>query len=313
MHPNGRVLYAVNEVAELDGEPTGSVSEFAVDPSSGAVSFARQVASGGKGPCHVSVDHVRHLLFVASYTTGSVTSFALQKDGAIGIRRSIVHHEGKGADPQRQAGPHAHCTLADARHPRLIVADLGIDALMIHGLDDMGVISSDATRIAMKPGAGPRHIVLHRNGRFLYVVNELDSTLVVFDYDGARGSLTELQSTPASPDGTATANHPAELLFSSAGDHLYVSNRGDDTIAVFAVDADTGRVIPVQHIGCGGKSPRHLALDPTGRVLVVANQRSDSLTSLLVDRKTARLTPTGSRADLPFPTCVRFVRGVQGV
>jgi 6-phosphogluconolactonase len=307
LHPNGRVLYAVNEVSEFAGKPTGAVSAFSVDRATGALMLMNQQQSHGKAPCYVSIDRTGRVVLVANYGGGSITSVPVRRDGRLESAKTVVQHDGKGTDPVRQTAPHAHCILPDPTNRFAIAVDLGIDAVITYRLDERtGSITVVTPGAATKPGAGPRHLVFHPNGRFAYVVNELDSTLSVFTYDGERGALEEVQVTAASPDGAVPDNHPGDVHVASSGRHLYLSNRGDDTIAVFVIDPASGQVTPTQQVSTGGKFPRNFALDPTGRFLVVANQRSDSVLSYRVDGETGRLTPTGSTVEMPLPVCVKF-------
>jgi 6-phosphogluconolactonase len=307
LHPNGRVLYAVNEIAEFKGEPTGAVSAFAIAPASGALTLMNQQASQGKGPCYVSVDRTGAVVLVANYGGGSIATLPVRRDGRLEIARHVVKHDGTGADPVRQSAPHAHCILADPDNRFVLAVDLGIDAVLSYRFDaQTAAITVVPSGAATKPGAGPRHLVFHPTGRYAYVLNELDSTLAAYTYDPEQGALAEVQVTSASPGGTVTDNHPADVHVAASGRFLYASNRGDDTIAVFAIDAATGMLSPVQQVPGGGKSPRNFTLDPTGRFLVAANQKSDAIASFRVDLETGRLTPTGSRVELASPVCVRF-------
>ena len=307
LHPNGRVLYAVNELSEFGGEPTGAVSAYGINRASGALTLLNQQPSHGKAPCYVSVDRGGRVVLVANYGGGSIATIPVRRDGGLATARSVVRHAGTGADPVRQAAPHAHCILPDPANRYVLAVDLGVNAVLTYRLDSQtGAISVVAPGAATKPGAGPRHLTFHPNGRFAYVVNELDSTLSVFAYDGEHGALNEVQVTAASPGGTVPDNHPADIHVAAGGRHLYTSNRGDDTIAVFVIDPASGQVTPVQQIASGGRSPRNFALDPTGRFLVAANQRSDAIVSFRVDAESGRLTPTGSSVELAAPVCVRF-------
>ena len=307
LHPNGRVLYAVNELSEFGGEPTGAVSAYGINRASGALTLLNQQPSHGKAPCYVSVDRGGRVVLVANYGGGSIATIPVRRDGGLATARSVVRHAGTGADPVRQAAPHAHCILPDPANRYVLAVDLGVDAVLTYRLDaQTGAISVVAPGAATKPGAGPRHLTFHPNGRFAYVVNELDSTLSVFAYDGEHGALNEVQVTAASPGGTVPDNHPADIHVATDGRHLYTSNRGDDTIAVFVIDPASGQVTPVQQIASGGRSPRNFTLDPTGRFLVAANQRSDAIVSFRVDTESGRLTPTGSSVEVAAPVCVRF-------
>jgi 6-phosphogluconolactonase len=306
LHPNGRVLYAVNEVSDFSGKPTGAVSAFAVARESGALRPINQLASHGKSPCYVSVDRTGRAVLVANYETGSIATFTIRRDGGLGVARTIVQHEGRGPNEQRQQGPHAHCILTDPGNRYVVAADLGVDGVLIYQFNERtGSISTVANGVATKPGAGPRHLAFHPTGKFLYVINELDSTLVVYTYDGERVSLDEVQVTAASPGGTA-ANYPADVHVASSGRILYASNRGDNTIAVFAIDPGSGQLTAVQQVPTGGNWPRNFALDPTGQFLLVANQRSNSIVGFRVDTESGRLTPTGSSVELASPVCIRF-------
>jgi 6-phosphogluconolactonase len=307
LHPNGRTLYAVNEVQDYGGKPTGGVTAFSVARDSGALAPLNQLPSHGKDPCYVSVDRTGRTVLVANYTSGSIASFTVRQDGRLGVARTIVQHQGHGPNVERQTSPHAHCIMTDPANKYVLAADLGVDGVLIYKFDERtGSIATVANGVAAKPGAGPRHLAFHPTGKFLYVVNELDSTLAVYTYDGERGALDQVQVTAASPGGTVEGNHPADVHVASSGRYLYSSNRGDDTIAVFGIDARSGQVTPVEQVSTGGKTPRNFALDPTGRFLLVANQRSDSILSFRVDAETGRLTPTGSKVELPAPVCIRF-------
>lgn len=307
IHPNGRALFAANELSTFGGQPSGAVSAFAIDGRTGRLRLLNRQSSGGTAPCYVSVDRSGRFVLVANYGGGSVTSLPVGRDGRLAAARRIVRHEGRGADAVRQTAPHAHCILPDPDNRYVLVVDLGTDAVIAYRFDDRaGTLSVVTPGTAMRPGAGPRHLTFHPNGRFAYVVNELDSTLSVFRYDGVAGALEEIEVVEASPGGTVPDNHPADVHVASTGRVLYASNRGDDTIAVFAIDGATGRLTPVQQIPSGGRSPRNFALDPTGRFVVAANQRSDTIMSFRVDPESGRLTPTGSAVEVPSPVCIRF-------
>jgi 6-phosphogluconolactonase len=306
LHPNGRVLYAVNELEQFDGKPTGAISAFAIARDSGALTPLGQLPSHGTAPCYVSVDKTGRTVLVANYGTGSVATFTVKQNGSLDAARTIVQHEGHGPNADRQSGPHAHCIITDPLNRHVVAADLGVDGVLVYQFDERtGKIATVANGVATNPGAGPRHLAFHPTGRFLYVINELDSTLVAYRYDGERGALDQVQVTPASPGGSA-GNFPADLHVAASGRFLYGSNRGDNTIAVFAIDPSSGRLTAVQQVSTGGDWPRNFALEPGGRFLLVANQRSNSIVSFRVDPETGRLTPAGATVDLPSPVCIRF-------
>lgn len=306
IHPNGRVLYAVNELAEFQGKPTGGVSAFAIGARD-RLRLLNHQESQGKAPCYVSVDRKGRFVFVANYTGGSIASIPVRRDGGLSVARTVVNHKGTGPDPVRQTSPHAHCIIPDPSGRYVLAVDLGIDAILTYLLDEKtGTITVSDTGAAVKPGAGPRHLTFHPNGRFAYLANELDSTLSVFTYDAGRGALEEIDVTDAAPGGTVQGNHPADIHVAPSGRHVYISNRGEDTIAVFAIDAATGKVTAVEQVSTGGKSPRSFALDPSGRWLLAANQRSDSIVGFAVDRESGRLTATGHQVEVATPVCIKF-------
>ena len=307
LHGNGRYLYAVNEVAEFMGQPSGGVSAFRVDPATGRLTPINQQASQGKAPCYVTLDSTNRWVLVANYVSGSVSTLPVRRDGGLEVARSVIEHQGHGPNTARQEGPHAHCILAAPGNRHVLVVDLGTDAVVSYELDGTtGKLTPVSSGAALKPGAGPRHLVFHPTGTFAYVANELDSTITGFRYDRERGALDEVQTTAASPGGTVAQNYPADVHVSASGRFLYLSNRGDDSIAVFAIDTTTGNLSPVQQVPCGGKWPRNFTLDPSGRFLLVANQRSDSIVAFRVDAESGRLTPTQHRVELPVPVCIRF-------
>ena len=306
--PDGGALYAVNEVAELDGEPTGAVSAFARDPATGALAPLGRVRSGGASPCHVTLDRAGRFLLVANYAGGSVAVLPVGTHGDVGEAVAVARHEGRGVDPARQSAPHAHCAIPDPANHFVLVADLGLDRVIVYRFDaSRGALSPRPAAAAdLADGAGPRHLAFHPVGQVVYVANEVDSTVTALRYDPASGALAELQTIAAVSETAATRNFPADLHVHPTGRFLYVSNRGHDSIAVFAIDRTTRRLRPLQLVPTGGAWPRAFALDPSGRFLLVANQRSDSVVVFRVDEASGRIAATGARVEVPVPTCVRF-------
>lgn len=310
--PGRRTLVAVNELTAFEGNASGAVTTFSRDAASGALVSLGQRASRDGAPCYVSVDGAGRHALVANYVGGSVTVLPIDAGGAIAEATAVVQHRGRGAHPVRQVAPHAHCVVLDAAGRHALVADLGIDRIMVYRFDagtgTLGPLPvSEAT---MRAGAGPRHLAFAPDGGTLYAVNELDSTLVVFAYDAARATLRERQVLSTRPAGATGENFPADLHVHPSGRVVYATNRGDDTVAVFAVAPESGALSLVQTVPTGGSWPRNFAVAPDGRLLLVANQRSDSIVSFAVETATGRLTPTGARLDLPAPVCLLFVGGV---
>ncbi|GAA0260983.1 lactonase family protein [Saccharothrix mutabilis subsp. mutabilis] len=290
----GRRVYAVNE------QSAGAVT--ALEVRDGVPRVLNTQSTGGADPCHL-VLHRGHVLS-ANYSSGSVSVHPVRRDGGLGARTDLVRHEGSGPDPDRQEGPHAHQVLPDPTGEFVFAVDLGADAVFGYRLSPEGRLTRVSTA-RLHPGAGPRHLAFHPNGRFAYVANELDSTIVVASY--ARGELTPGQQLSTLPAGAPTTprNYPAEVLVSADGRFVYLSNRGHDSVAVFAVGRDGAELRLVEAVPVGGAFPRHLALDPAGRFLLAANQNSGSVTTFAVDRQSGRLRQT-STFEAPVPVCVAF-------
>jgi 6-phosphogluconolactonase len=308
LHPNGRFLYAVGEMGEFRGEKTGAVSAFAIDSASGDLTVLNQQPSMGTGPCHLVVDARGRVVLVANYGSGTVAVLPLGDDGRLGEPSSVQSHSGTGPNERRQEGPHAHGIALDAEERRAFVADLGADRLFVYDLDAAAgaLAPSDppVPAVALEPGAGPRHVVFDPRGEVLYSINELDSTVTVLRYDAASGGLEKVQTTTTLPDDFEGENSTAEIAISPDGRFLYGSNRGHDSLAVFAVDPASGRLTLVGHVSTGGHSPRHFAIDPTGGWLLAANQRSDSVVPYRLDPESGMPAAAGPAITVPSPVCV---------
>lgn len=307
LSPDKRTLVAVNELVSYDDKPSGALTTFARDAGSGALTKRGERASLGGAPCYVSIDTAGGHALVANYVGGNVAVFPLEASGP-GVATAHVQHEGTGPNRARQGGPHAHCIVLDKANRFALVADLGIDRIRVYRYDAArGTLTPAPQREAvLSPGAGPRHLAFAPDGRTLYVANELDSTLAAFRYGAASGILEPRQTVSTRPAGATGDNFPADLHVHPSGNAVYLSNRGDNTIAVFSVDKGRGTLALVQTVATGGNWPRNFALDPAGRFLFVAHQRSDSITSFAIDRASGRLTRTGAEAQVPSPVCLLF-------
>jgi 6-phosphogluconolactonase len=307
-HPSGRYLYAVNETGESRRGESGAVSAYSIDAKTGALTFLNRQASGGAAPCHLSLDIPGRHLFVANYGGGSVAVLPIEPGGRLGPATSVVRHEGRGSNPRRQEAPHAHAVHLDPTNALALVADLGLDRLVAYRFDPRqgALIAHEPATVRMSPGAGPRHFVFHSDGRLLYVLNELGSTVTALRYDAPHASFAEFQSVSTLPEGFAGENAPAEIAVRADGKFLYASNRGHDSIAIFAIEASTGRLAPQGHRLTQGKGPRHFAIDPTGAYLLAANQDSDSIVVFRIDAASGRLEPVGPPFRVPKPVCVRI-------
>jgi 6-phosphogluconolactonase len=300
IHPNGRVLYAVNEL-----EQAGMVSAFAIDRATGALTRLNEQQSGGGAPCYVSVDKSGRALLVANYAGGSVGLLPIEANGALAPAH-VVQHTGKGPNAERQEAPHAHCILPDRSNRFALAADLGADRVFVYGLDLEGKALRRVGEAVMRAGAGPRHLAFHPTLPLVFVANELDSTVATLRFDAERGALSPLGTLSTLPAGWTGTNYPAEIHVASSGRTLYVSNRGHNSIAVFSVAEATGALALEQVVSTEGDWPRNFSVDPSGRWLLVANQRSDSVVVFGRDPDTGRLTPTRQRLALPSPVCLRF-------
>lgn len=309
IHPNKRFLYAVCEVAEIDGKRTGAVAAFAINPD-GSLKALNHQSSGGPGPCHVIVDKAGKNVLAANYGGGSVCCLPIDEAGKLAQASAFVQHHGKSVDKSRQEAPHAHSVNLDPANRFAFVADLGLDEVLVYRFDArQGTLKpNDPPAGTVKPGSGPRHFAFHPSGRFAYVINEMALTVTAFRYDDARGTLSEVQTVSTVPEGTKNKNFStAEVQVHPSGKFVYGSNRGHDTIACFSVDGETGRLTPIGHASTGGKTPRNFGIDPSGRYLLAANQDSDNILVLAIDPTSGKLTSTKNEIEVPKPVCVKFI------
>lgn len=305
LHPDADFLYAVGRPMAKAGAKEGAVLAFAIDPDSGALQLLNEQGSGGRGPCHVTVDATGRVVLVANYSGGSVAAYPIGPDGRLAESSAFVQHEGSSAHPKRQTRPHAHSIYVDPSNRFALSADLGIDRVLVYGLDaSTGTLTSNGAA-TVAPGSGPRHLAFHPDGAWAYVLNELNRTVTAFSFDPENGEMAELQTISSVPDGFTDGNS-AEVRCSADGRFLYTSNRGHDSIASFAIDAATGKLAATGHVSTGGHWPRNFTLSPSGRWLLVANQKSSSIVVFDIDPETGVPTPTGQTVTVSAPVCLRF-------
>jgi 6-phosphogluconolactonase len=309
IHPTQKYLYSVNELSEFQGRQGGGVSALAVDPTSGRLTLLNQQSSMGSGPCHLVVDRAGKNVLVANYGGGSVACLPIQPDGRLSPASSFIQHEGKSLNPGRQEGPHAHSINLDLANRFAFAADLGLDKILIYRFDsEKGILTPhDPPFAAVAPGSGPRHFAFHPEGRFAYVINEMANTVTAFSYNPTQGLLTEIQTISTLPPDFKETSYTAEILVHPSGKFVYGSNRGHDSIAIFQVDPDSGKLTPVGHQPTMGKFPRNFALDPTGTYLLAENQDSDSIVVFRVDPGSGGLTQVGEPVTIPKPVCIRMI------
>lgn len=308
LHPKLPRLYACGEVGQFAGGKGGAVSALAIDEATGRLTLLNQQSSGGAGPCHVAVDREGRNVLVANYGGGSVAALPLDDEGRVKEASTVVQHSGSSVNPTRQKGPHAHSVNLSPDGRFAFVADLGLDKLMIYRFDAaVGRLSAnDPPSAAMAPGAGPRHFAMHPSGRFAFVINELNSTITSLAYDAASGGFRIIDSVSTLPAEFNGRNTTAEVVVHPSGRFVYGSNRGHDSIAVFALDESTGRLTPRGQTPCGGRTPRNFAIEPSGRFLLAANQDSDNVVVFRIDSESGALKAAGVELKVPTPVCVRF-------
>jgi len=306
--PKRHFLYAVSEIGN-DGKPNGIVSSFAIDAKNGDLRLLNRVNSGGGGPCHLMVDRTGRILFVANYGSGDVSAFALNEDGSIGKQTGSNHHRGSGINQLRQEGPHPHEVILSHDDRFLFVPDLGTDTISVYKVDAVkGTFApNDPASASVKPGSGPRHLVLSGDGKIVYLICEMGSSVDVFSFDATKGSLTFVQTISTLPSGFTRENDSAEVQIDATGRFLYASNRGHDSIAVFAIDPRRGTLTKIQTVPTQGKTPRNFVIDPTGKYLLAANQDSDQIVVFAVDQRSGKLTPTKTSSAIPSPASLVFV------
>ena len=334
LSPNGRFLYAANEVQNYKGPNSGGVSAFSVDRdkdgrATGKLTFLNEVPTRGADPCYVSVDRTGKYALVANYTGGSVAVFPIRDDGSLGEASDFVQHTGHGTNLQRQEGPHAHSINLSPDNRFAYVDDLGLDELFVYRFDSAkGTLApNDPPFVKLAPGSGPRHFALSPDGKFAYVVSEMAGTVTALANDAASGTLHSLQTISTlpqykipRPEDFKRVTEDAEVEVHPSGKFLYASNRGNtdtidsNSIAIFDVDAEKGTLTLAEVTSSGGKTPRSFEIDPTGALLFVANQQSNNIVVFRIDRRPgSHLTKIGHLAqrkvlDVPSPVCVKFLK-----
>jgi 6-phosphogluconolactonase len=313
--PDKKCLYAVNEVTGGKG-PHGTVSAFAIDPLTHELRYLNQQSTHGLAPCYASIDPAGRFCLVANYESGSVCVLPIQNDGSLGEATDTVRFSGSGPNAVRQEGPHAHMIMpspgGDAGTPDhgnfVLAVDLGTDRLMVFRLDqEHGTLSPAVTPWAqLSPGAGPRHLAFHPRQPLAYVINELQSTITVCRYDGQQGEFAPFQTVSTLPAGYTGENLGAEIMVAPSGRFVYASNRGHDSVAIFAVGPATGQLSLVGHESTHGRGPRTFTIDPTGALLLVANQDTDTVVTFWINHEAGTLRATGFVAAVPTPVCLQL-------
>lgn len=303
IHPDGRHLYTCNS-----GSP-GGVSAYTIEPRTGALTLLNRQLAGGGDTSYISLDRTNRYVLAANYDGGNIAVFALKPDGSIGDWTAFVQHTGKSVDPQRQTHAYAHAIVVSPDNRYVLVPDLGVDKLFVYRFDEKtGALTPHTPAfVTVPPGSGPRHVKFHPNGRWVYLINEMGSIVIGYEWDAAKGTLTEFQTVSTLPADFKAANACAEVEIHPNGKFLYGTNRGHDSLAAFSIDATNGRLTPIQHVSSAGKTPRNFAFDPTGKWIVCTNHASNNAVVFRVDDTTGKLTQQGEPISVPAPFCERFL------
>ena len=304
--PNQRFVYAVNE--DVHNGSGGKITSYLFDKKTGHLKQLNQVSSAGDAPCYISVDKTGRWVVVGNYVSGTLAVVALNKDGSLGRLVDSIHHKGSGPNKIRQEGPHVHCTYITPDNKFVLVPDLGIDKVSIYSFNDQtGRLKSAAEPfIHLKDGSGPRHIVIHPNGRWAYLAQELSATVTAFDYHN--GSLKIIETVSTLPKDYKGSFTTADVHVSPDGHFLYVSNRDQsNTLAIFRIDSKTGMLTNIGFQSTMGSAPRNFSFDPGGNYLVAANQNSNNIVVYRVNHQTGLLQPLNSQISVGNPVCVKWI------
>jgi 6-phosphogluconolactonase len=306
LHPTGKWLYSICEIGNYQGQKAGALCAWSIDRATGKLTLLNQVSTKGAGPCHVSLDHRGRMAMIANYGGGSVASFKIEPDGRLSEAVSFLQHQGSGPVKGRQEGPHAHSINPAPDNNYAVACDLGTDEVRIYAMDPAQAELKAHKVVRLAAGSGPRHFAWHPNGRFGYAVNELNSTVTAFMY--GQGDLEEIHSVSTLAAGFKGANYPAEVRVHPSGRWLYASNRGEDSIAAFSVDAKTGKLAPAGNTPTQGVQPRNFYIEPAGKYLLAANQKTNNVIVFEVDARTGKLQTTGKGITVGQPVCLRTLK-----
>ena len=308
VHPSGKHVYAVNEFSDGGGRGNGAVTALKVN-ADGTLTKLNDLPSLGGSPCHCNVDSTGTNLLVANYVGGNVLVFPIKPDGSLEPAACNIQFEGSSVDKSRQEAPHAHSVNLSSDNRFAYVADLGTDKVMIFNFDAASheLTPADQPFVSVTPGGGPRHFSIHPTGRFAYTNNELTMVATAFSREPQTGELTVIQDISTVPAGYDGRRSTAECLVHPSGRFLYVSNRGHETITVFAINAETGLLTYVENAATLGNEPRNFFIESTGKWLLAENQNSDSIHVFAINPTTGRLTSNGSSITVGRPVCVRML------
>jgi len=306
IHPTNKFLYAVGETGA--GKKAGAVHAFALDAKTGELKALNSTSSGGAGPCHISVDAGGKNVLVANYGGGSAEVVPIAEGGKLAEPSCFVQHAGKSVNPGRQEGPHAHSINLDPAGKFAVVADLGLDQVLVYKFDAENgrIMPNEPRTLKVADGAGPRHFAFHKTKPFAYVINEMTCTINALNYT-PEGKFEIVQTISTLPHEVRQGYSTAEVQVHPSGKFVYGSNRGQNSIAGFRVDQETGKLTLIGHQGEGIKTPRNFAVEPTGKYLLVGNQAGNTISVFRIDQKTGELTLVGKPVECPSPVCLRMI------
>jgi len=307
IHPNGKFIYAVNEVGEFQGKKSGGITAFALDVKNGKITKLNQQPSGDTGPCHLTIDAKGKYVLVAHYGGGSTTVLPISENGHVGPVTSQIKHKGSSVHP-RQKAPHAHAIHVGPNNKFAFAPDLGLDKVLVFEFDENSgkITETEFDGVKVDPGSGPRHFGFHPNGKYAYVINEITQTITSFSYHPKRGKLRSIQTLSTVPH-PIKGNSTAEILVHPNGKFLYGSNRGHNSIAMYSINEKNGMLTSIGHESIRGEIPRNFGIDPTGQFLLAAGQRSNNVNVFRINLETGQLKFTGHSVEVSQPVCVRMI------
>lgn len=304
IHPNGEHLYATDATGSYPGEKNQSVSAYRIEES-GKLTDLNTQPSGGKGPCHASLDPTGKWLLAANYRGGSCAVFPILGNGGLGESTAVRQHEGRGPNADRQEAAHTHSFYASPDGRFALTCDLGMDKILTYRLENGTLEPHDPPFVRTAPGTGPRHLTFSPDSKFVYACMELNGTVCAYKYSD--GTLTEIQTLPTLPDDFDGNNTTSEVVTTPDGRFLYVGNRGHESLAIYSIDPENGKLTALGHKSTRGKHPRNFNIDPTGQFLIAANMHTDNVVVFQIDPESGQLEFTGSEIKVPSPSCVKFI------
>lgn len=303
--PDNQYLYSIHAPGKFGGKDNEYVTAYKLEGRTGKLQQLNRQSSLGTASCYLDIDDTGKAVVVANYTTGSIASLPVKADGSLGEAATFIQHKGSSVDPKRQQEPHAHCSVISPDQKYVFAADLGLDKILSYRLDPQTakLTPSPQPFVRTIPGAGPRHLTFHPNGKQMYVINELKNSITEFDYDPETGFLIEGQTIDTLPPDFKGVSHCADLKFTPDGRFLYGTNRGHDSLAAYSVD-EQGKLSLIEIIPSLGKGPQNLAITADGKYLLCANMPGNNVVVFSIDQQTGKLTAVGDPISIPSPSCI---------